>query len=83
MIHPHTELQFINDRIGYGVVATQLIPRGTMTWVRDAFDQAFSAQHIDSRTPLYRDLTSKHCFVDAQGHYILCWDLARYVNHYV
>jgi hypothetical protein len=25
MIHPHTELRFISDDIGYGVVATQFI----------------------------------------------------------
>ena len=81
MIHPHTELRFINDKIGYGVVATQLIPRGTITWVRDEFDQAFSPLHIESIAPIYRDLTSKYCFVDAKGDHILCWDLARYVNH--
>ena len=81
MIHPHTELRFVNEQIGYGVVATQLIPRGTITWVRDEFDQAFSALHIETMAPLYRALTTKYCFVDAQGDAILCWDLARYVNH--
>jgi hypothetical protein len=81
MIHPHTELRFINDQIGYGVVATQLIPRGTITWVRDEFDQAFSAMRLESMAPLYRDIAAKYCFVDAKGDYILCWDLARYVNH--
>ena len=81
MIHPHTELRFINEKIGYGVVATQLIPRGTITWVRDEFDQAFSALHIASMAPLYRALAAKYCFVDAKGDYILRWDLARYVNH--
>jgi hypothetical protein len=81
MIHPHTELRFINEKIGYGVVATQLIPRGTITWVRDAFDQTFSALHIASMAPIYRDLITKYCFVDAKGDSILCWDLARYVNH--
>ena len=81
MIHPHTELRFINETIGYGVVATQLIPRGTITWVRDAFDQTFSARHIASLAPLYRALITKYGFVDAQGDTILCWDLARYVNH--
>jgi hypothetical protein len=81
MIHPHTELRFINDKIGYGVVATQLIPSGTITWVRDEFDQAFSVRHIASMAPIYRELAAKYCFVNAQGDYLLCWDLARYVNH--
>lgn len=35
MIHPDTELRFINPEIGYGVFATQFIPRGTITWVRE------------------------------------------------
>ena len=81
MIHPHTELRFINEKIGYGVVATQMIPRGTITWVRDEFDQAFAATHIERMLPLYQDLAAKYCFVDARGDYILCWDLARYLNH--
>ena len=81
MIHPHTELRFINEKIGYGVVATQMIPRGTITWVRDEFDQAFSALQIERMLPLYQDLAAKYCFVDARGDYILCWDLARYLNH--
>jgi hypothetical protein len=81
MIHPHTELRFINETIGYGVVATRLIPRGTITWVRDAFDQVFSAARIDRLEPIYRDIIAKYCFVDAKGDFILCWDLARYVNH--
>ena len=81
MIHPHTELRFINEKIGYGVVATQMIPCGTITWVRDEFDQAFAATHIERMLPLYQDLAAKYCFVDARGDYILCWDLARYLNH--
>jgi hypothetical protein len=81
MIHPHTELRFINDKIGYGVVATQMIPRGTITWVRDEFDQAFTATHIERMPPLYQDLAAKYCFVDTRGDYVLCWDLARYLNH--
>ena len=39
MIHPDTELRFINREIGFGVVATRLIRRGTIIWVRDELDQ--------------------------------------------
>ena len=81
MIHPHTELRFINDQIGYGVVATRLIPCGTITWVRDAFDQSLSAAQVERMAPIYRDIAAKYCFVDARGNLVLCWDLARYVNH--
>ena len=81
MMHPHTELRLINEQIGYGVVATRPIPRGTITWVRDDFDQAFSIAQVERLAPLYRDIVEKYCFVDACGDFVLCWDLARYVNH--
>jgi len=35
MIHPHTELRFISEQVGHGVLATQIIPRGTMVYVKD------------------------------------------------
>jgi hypothetical protein len=81
MLHPHTELRFINHKIGYGVVATQLIPRGAITWARDDLDQVFPAAQVTDMTPLYRDLLAKYAFVDAKGDFVLCWDLARYMNH--
>jgi hypothetical protein len=81
MIHPHTELRFINEEIGYGVVATRFIPRGTITWVRDDLDQKFLPAQVDQMAPLYREIVAKYCFVDAKGDFVLCWDLARYMNH--
>jgi hypothetical protein len=81
MLHPHTQLQFINDQIGYGVVATRLIPRGSITWVRDDLDQTFSAAQVERMAASYREIIDKYCFVDAKGNFVLCWDLARYLNH--
>jgi len=81
MLHPHTELRFINEQMGYGVVATHLIPRGTITWVRDDLDQAFSVEQVKSMAPVYRDIIAKYCFVDVRGDFVLCWDLARFINH--
>ena len=81
MLHPHTELRFINEQMGYGVVATHLIPRGTITWVRDDLDQAFSVEQVKSMAPAYRDIIAKYGFVDVRGDFVLCWDLARFINH--
>jgi len=81
MLHPHTELRFINAQMGYGVVATRLIPRGTITWARDDLDQAFSVEQVKSMAPIYHEIIAKYCFVDARGNFVLCWDLARYINH--
>ena len=81
MIHPDTELRFISRDIGYGVVATRLIPRGTITWARDAFDQVFSPWAVERLVSPYHEFLEKYSFVDRAGNSVLCWDLARYVNH--
>jgi len=81
MIHPNTELRFINHEIGYGVVATRLIPRGTITWVSDEFDRIYSPGEVGRMSRLHREIMDKYSFVDPAGNLVLCWDLARYVNH--
>lgn len=80
-MHPHTELRFINEFIGYGVFATQLIPQGTITWILDELDQKFAPSYVASLHPIFRERLIKYCYRDEQGQYILCWDSARYVNH--
>ncbi len=81
MIHPHTELRFINEAIGYGVFATEFIPKGTITWILDELDQRYDEAYVMSLDPLLRDRLLTFCFRDERGQYILCWDIARYVNH--
>jgi uncharacterized protein len=81
MMHPHTELRFIDESIGYGVFATQRIPKGTITWILDELDQRFDEAYVMSLDLLLRDRLLKYCFRDEHGQYILCWDIARYVNH--
>jgi hypothetical protein len=81
MIHPATELRFMGEHIGYGVVATKTIPKGTITWVRDPLDQEIPASRIQTLGPLFRETVDKYTWVDANGSYVLCWDLMRFVNH--
>ncbi|WP_340077196.1 SET domain-containing protein [Leptobacterium sp. I13] len=81
MIHPHTELQFISDEIGYGVVATQFIPKGTITWVQDKLDVVLTQAQIDKMSEFYQNVLDYYTFRNQKGKYILCWDLAKYVNH--
>lgn len=42
MIHPRTELKFINDHVGYGVFATDNIPEGTIFYVKDSLELVIS-----------------------------------------
>lgn len=81
MIHPDTELRFIHPDIGFGVVATRLIPKGTITWAQDELDQVFTRQRRNSLGAIFAKVLDKYSFVNGHGEYVLCWDLARYVNH--
>jgi len=81
MIHPHTELQFISDEIGHGVVATQKIPAGTITWVLDPLDREFSRSQYRDLDPLYREILDTYTYRNNKGNYVLCWDHGRFVNH--
>lgn len=81
MIHPHTELRFISLEIGYGVVATQFIPKGTITWAYDQLDRLFIAAQINLMDDAYKEILHKYCYRDNKGDCILCWDISRFVNH--
>jgi uncharacterized protein len=81
MIHPGTELQYISPEIGIGVVATEFIPKGTITWIFDPLDRVFNAEEVQHMKPLFRNFIDKYTYRDHEGNYILCWDHARFVNH--
>ena len=81
MIHPDTELRYINPSIGYGVVAKKLIPAGTITWVMDAFDIELPPEKLDSLSAAYKAKIDKYAFRNRVGNYIICWDHGKYINH--
>ena len=80
MIHPDSELRFINPVIGYGLFATSLIRKGTLTWVRDDLDQIVSPNLQDSLPALLAAQLHKYSYVEPRGR-VLCWDHGRFVNH--
>ena len=81
MIHPDTEIRYINSTVGYGVVATKFIPAGTITWVLDKLDREFTQVQFDSMNPIYQDILETYSYRNNLGKLILCWDNARFVNH--
>lgn len=81
MIHPDTELKLIDPAIGMGVVATRLIPRGTITWVHDSMDQTFSLSEVVELNKMFQPFIRKYAYLEGNGHYVLCWDHGRFVNH--
>jgi len=81
MIHPDCELKWISNEIGYGIVATKFIPKGTITWVQDKLDREFSPLEVYNMEGVYKDVLGKYTFRNNKGNYVLCWDNARYTNH--
>lgn len=81
MIHPRTELKYISNEIGYGVVATDFIPAGTITWALDKLDREFSPLEFQSMEPIYQEILDTYTYRNNKGNFVLCWDNGRYVNH--
>lgn len=81
MIHPHTEIKHISPEVGYGVVAKELIPMGTITWVLDKFDREFTLNEYNSLEPIYKDILETYAYKNNKGNLVLCWDNGRFVNH--
>ena len=81
MIHPATRLIRIDDHVGHGVIATRPIPCGTITWVLDDLDQAFTGADVARLPPSYEPLIDRWTYDDGGGRHVLCWDLARFMNH--
>jgi len=81
MIHPDTKLAYINEFIGHGVIATKLIPAGTITWVLDDLDMEFSPTHVRNMPEQQRKFIDIYSYRNFKGNYILCWDHSRFVNH--
>ncbi|HSO58760.1 MAG TPA: SET domain-containing protein [Paenisporosarcina sp.] len=81
MIHPHTELRYINEQMGFGVFATQFIPKGTITWALDELDQILEPNYLDTVDQYKGEIIKKYAYRNQDGKFVLCWDLGRYVNH--
>lgn len=81
MLHPHTEVQWINEIVGCGVIATEPIPKGTVTWVRDALDRQLAPAQVDALPVSCRETFLKYSYRNTDGHYIFCWDNTRFMNH--
>ncbi len=81
MIHPHTDLRVVNEHIGFGVFASQFIPKGTIVYAKDALE--IEVQPNDPRllNPALEPIISKYSYIDGEGVRIISWDNAKFVNH--
>ena len=81
MIHPETELRFVNKDVGYGVFATNLLPKGTILYVRDKLDIVLTPKQYKTLDLKHQDIAEKYSYIDKYGNRILSWDNAKYINH--
>jgi hypothetical protein len=81
MLHPFTRLTWVNDAVGYGVVATRDIPKGTILWALDSLDQVFTAHEVRKLGASLLPVLETYSYVNGNGKRILCWDHGRYMNH--
>ncbi len=81
MMHPATELRFVDPEVGYGVFATEPIPRGTVVWILCRFDMIFTPRAVAALPAPYQPIIERYAYGDADGNHVLCWDSARYLNH--
>ena len=81
MLHPHTKLAWISDAKEFGVVATQRIPMGTITFAQDPLDIRISVDSpllVDER---YREVVEKYSYMNCEGEFVISWDHGKYMNH--
>lgn len=81
MIHPNTELRFVNTEIGYGVFATAPIPKGTIVYVKDQLEIEVTRYKFAKLDKSHQDIVEKYSYIDERGVRIISWDHAKYVNH--
>ncbi|TAF12221.1 MAG: SET domain-containing protein-lysine N-methyltransferase [Nostocales cyanobacterium] len=81
MLHPNIQLQFINESVGFGLIASQLIPRGTVTWVHDKFDVVITGQEMEHIEEIYKRTIIKYAYRNKHGDFIFSWDNGRFINH--
>jgi hypothetical protein len=81
MIHPAAVLRPVDSFIGHGVFTTVPIAAGTVTWVRDPFDQAIAPSVLPTLPPTLQAQLRRYAYQDLHANYVLCWDHARFNNH--
>jgi len=81
MLHPKTELRFISPEVGYGVFATEFIPEGTITYIKDSLEREVSPTEYLLHPPAVQEVIEKYSYIDERGYRIVSWDFAKYINH--
>ena len=81
MVHPATELNFVNENVGYGVFASAFIPKGTVTYAKDPLEISITQKRYQKLKPQWKSVIDKYSYINEKGIMLLSWDIAKYMNH--
>ena len=81
VLHPSARLAWIHDEVGYGVVATEHIPKGTILWALDPLDRRLTPADVRALGPSLWPHLERYTYVNGRGERVLCWDHGRFMNH--
>ena len=81
MIIPCTKVVHIDAKKGNGVVATERIAKGTVTWVFDDLDREIPMQRLEAMSPPCQEAVLTYSYRNRKGNLIFCWDNERFMNH--
>ena len=79
MILPSLRIQWISDEKGYGLFATQTIPKGTVTFVQDGLDIVVAPDQVVS--PQLAPFVERYSYDGPDGSRVISWDFGKYMNH--
>ncbi|EAZ92695.1 SET domain-containing protein [Crocosphaera chwakensis] len=81
MLHPSHELRYINSTIGYGIFATEPIPKGTIVVFSDPLDIKILPKTYARLNEQFREVIESFSYIDREGQGVLSWDNSKYINH--
>lgn len=81
VIHPATEVRYIDPVVGLGVFATARLAKGTITYVWDPLEIEITPEDPRLRDPTFAPIIERYSYIDANGVRIVSWDHAKFVNH--
>lgn len=81
MLHKSLRLAWISPEKGYGLFATEFIPKGTITFVNDHLDLIIDPKDSRFHKEPYISILEKYSYSNTSGERVLCWDLGKYMNH--
>ncbi|MFM6352584.1 MAG: SET domain-containing protein [Dolichospermum sp.] len=81
MLHQSTELRFVNSEIGYGLFATEIIPKGTIISFNDPLDVEVKPEMFASLNVEFKAIIEHFAYVNLEGYSVISWDNDKYMNH--